>query len=89
MIDCKLISLFDQVVARLRLCLPLQVLVLLTPWLGPALKGPLSPAPVTTGAVVLEGQTGTGEAAATMWNLAGCLDESLWIPARGAEIYAI
>lgn len=74
---------------RLHLCLPSQVLVLLTPWLGPVLRGPLSPAPATTGAEVLEGQTGTGEAAATMWNLAGCSDESLWIPVRGAEIYDI
>lgn len=75
--DSKLCLLFCQVAVRLHLCLPSQVLVLLTPWLGPALREPLSPAPVTTGAGVLEGQTGTGEAAAIMWNLAGYLGESL------------
>lgn len=57
-------------------------------WLAPAQKEPLSRAHVITAAEVLEGQTGTGGAAATMWTLAGCSAASLWTPARRAEICA-
>lgn len=57
-------------------------------WLAPAQKGPLSRAHVITAAEVLEGQTGTGGAAVTMWILVGCSAVSLWTPARRAEICA-
>lgn len=57
-------------------------------WLAPAQKGPLSRAHAIIAAEVLEGQTGTGEAAVTMWTLAGCSAVNLWTPVRGAEIYA-
>lgn len=57
-------------------------------WPAPAQKVPLSPAHAIIAAEVLEGQTGTGGAAATMWTLAGCSAVSLWTPVRGAEICA-
>lgn len=58
-------------------------------WPDPAQKGPLSRAHAITVAEALEGRTGTGEAAVTMWISAGCSAGSLWTPVRGAEIFAI
>lgn len=58
-------------------------------WLDPAQKGPLSRAHVIIDAEALEGQTGTGGAAVTMWILAICSAGTLWMPVSGAEICAI
>lgn len=57
-------------------------------WLAPAQKGRLNRAHAITVGEVLEGQIGTGGAAATMWTLDECSAVSLWTPAREAEIYA-
>lgn len=55
-------------------------------WLAPVQKGPSSRAHAIIVAEVLEGQTGTGGAAVTMWISDGCSAVSLWTLVRGAEI---
>lgn len=57
-------------------------------WLAPAQKGLLNHAHVITAAEGLEGRTGTGGAAATMWTLAGCSVESSWTRVKKDEICA-